>query len=128
MTGLELALLGAGIGFLKNEFVDKPQEAEDRERADRITRWSPWTGMKPNPVREANLFNNVLQGGMAGMMFGQNLDAAQAAKDSAALQGGLIDSQTKLAKAQAEALSRQPALGGEADEFSRWWNAKYGGY
>lgn len=58
---------GAGLGAIKHFAVDKPQEEKDRELASQTARYSPWTGLKPQPVERASLFKSALQGLGAGL-------------------------------------------------------------
>jgi hypothetical protein len=54
---------------LKSEAIDKPKEARQRKLAAATQRYSPWTGLKANPIQEADTFGSALQGGMAGATF-----------------------------------------------------------
>lgn len=85
---------GAGLGAAKYYLNDKDQEKRDRQQQAEIARYSPWTGMKPESVQSASLFNDALQGGTMGMGMGQSMDAANAQEAMNAKQGGLIDAQS----------------------------------
>lgn len=60
-------IIGLGVGALKNQFVDKPREERDRRLAAETIRNSPWTGMRPEKIRESDLLGNMLQGGVTGL-------------------------------------------------------------
>lgn len=79
MGPLALAAIGAAGGLAKSEFIDRPREERQRKQAAEIARWSPWTGMKPNDITEADPFGNALQGGMTGAMLGQAMGGAEGA-------------------------------------------------
>ncbi len=65
--------IGAGMGYLKNQEA-KRQENADRELAAATIENSPWTGMKPNPIRRAgSTMGSVFGGGVQGAMLGQSL-------------------------------------------------------
>lgn len=68
-----MAALGAGGGLLKTYLVDKPQADRDRYMAAITARYSPWTHMQPGQVQQVNPFNNIVQGGAAGMGMGQSM-------------------------------------------------------
>lgn len=110
MDALTMYLIGAGLGLLKNELVDKPREQEEQERADKIRRWSAWTGLKAEPVTRASAFNNMMQGAMTGGMFNQSLENAETNKKISELQGGLLNAKTDLAKAQTASLLNNPHM------------------
>jgi hypothetical protein len=64
--------VGAGMGALKNK---RAQEVEnsDRKLAAETQRYSPWTGLKAQPIRQAgSTFGDVLGGGMAGFGVAQS--------------------------------------------------------
>lgn len=74
MDPLTLALIGGGAGLLKSELLDRPKEERQRKQAAITARWSPWTGMAPGQIQEADPFGSALQGGLTGAMIGQNID------------------------------------------------------
>ncbi len=88
MDPLTLAAIGAALGAAKGEFIDKPREQRQREVAATTQRFSPWTGMSAGPIKEADTFGNVLQGGMTGASLGQGLESQAAYKDALAKQAG----------------------------------------
>lgn len=73
------ALIGAGVGAAKNEFIDRPREKEDRKAAAETIRLSPWTKMSAsdaaNSVRKADLNSAMFEGASMGMGMGQGIDA-----------------------------------------------------
>ena len=103
MDPLTLALIGGGVGLAKSEIFDRPQAQRDRRMAAETMRYSPWTGMQPEKVKEADPLGNVMQGAMTGGMMGQNMT--------------MVDNQNALMKAQTDALNR----GG----YSPWMGMPY---
>ena len=95
MDPMTIGLL-AGAGLLKSELVDRPREERQRQQAANTMRYSPWTGMAPNAVQEADPFGSAIQGGLTGAMLSQSQQkidadiASQKAKDAAerSLAGG----------------------------------------
>lgn len=75
------ALIGAGVGLMKNEMFDRPQEARDRRQAAETARWSPWTGMQPGPIKRADPFGSVAQGALTGMAMGQRVADSKSATE-----------------------------------------------
>jgi len=69
---LAMAVGGGLLGYMKNQ-GDEEREANDRRLAAETMRYSPWTGMKPGQIREANLQNSIMQGAMGGGMMGMNV-------------------------------------------------------
>lgn len=92
----------AGAGLVKSELVDAPKEARQRQLAATTQRLSPWTGLKANPIDEADPLGSTLQGGAQGMAIGQSMQNSAAA-------GKLADSQNALLKAQTAKLNQQVA-------------------
>lgn len=84
MTGLEIAALMAAIVAAKSELIDRPKEQRQRKMEAAKARWSPWTGIAPDAIKEADPFGSALQGGLTGAMVGQ-MSGAQA-KDLAEAQ------------------------------------------
>lgn len=66
-----MVAVGVGTGVAKSELVDRPKEDRQRKLAAATQRYSPWTGLKAQPVQEADPFGSALQGGMAGATFAQ---------------------------------------------------------
>lgn len=73
MDPITMAAIMGGAGLLKSELVDRPREERQRQQAAVTARWSPWTNMAPNQVREADPFGAALQGGITGAVMAQNL-------------------------------------------------------
>lgn len=90
MPWLGLAI-GAGVGILKSELVDRPKEERDRTLAAETQRLSPWTGLKADKVKEADMLGSALTYGGQGAVIEQNLQNAK--------------SQEKLADAQVDWLN-----------------------
>lgn len=82
--------VGAGLGLLKYG-ADAQKEKKDRELQAATARLSPWTGMHPGAVKSADLLGNVLQGGTAGAMFGQQFDGGGQQQPMAGQMGGFED-------------------------------------
>jgi hypothetical protein len=78
MDPITLALLFAAGGLAKNQLVDKPREERDRKMQAATTRYSPWTKLKADPVRESDPFGNAMQFGTTGLLLGQNAQNAAA--------------------------------------------------
>lgn len=69
----------AAAGLAKSEFIDAPKAERQRKLQGEIARYSPWTGMKPTPVKEADPFGSALEFGGTGAAMSHNmkLDDAQ---------------------------------------------------
>lgn len=66
-------LLGMGVGALKNA-VDQPAHQREVKLAADTQRLSPWTNLQAHaPSKEPSMFNDTLQGGMAGLQLGQGM-------------------------------------------------------
>lgn len=76
-----MALGGGGAGLLKGFTVDADKERRDRALAAETARYSPWTGMKVGPVKEASPFDALLQGAGSGFAQGQEYMGAEAARN-----------------------------------------------
>lgn len=75
---LAMAAAGALAGKAKN---DRAQEIEraDRKLASETQRYSPWTGMQANNIRQAgSQFGDMFSGGVGGAMMGQSLSSGMA--------------------------------------------------
>ena len=66
MTALAV---GAALGLAKSQLVDKPAEQRQAMQAAVTQNWSPWTGIKAQPVKYADPFASA----MTGAAQGQNL-------------------------------------------------------
>ena len=97
MWQIPLAMAGAGalLGYMKNE-GDEKIEAEDRRLAAETMRYSPWTGMRPGQIRQANLQNAMMQGAMSGGMMGMNMNQMNQGNQ-------LMDAQTNYYNSRAQA-------------------------
>ena len=76
LTGLAIA---AAVGLAKSQLVDKPAADAQRKLAAATAAYSPWTGMKPGAVQNANPFASMMQYGAAGAQIGGNIDASNKA-------------------------------------------------
>jgi hypothetical protein len=72
-----LSLGSAGLGALKSELIDKPNENKDRIMAAITTRYSPWTGLRAKEVERTNPLGEMLAFGSQGAAMGQNIEAQQ---------------------------------------------------
>lgn len=70
-----LLAIGAGLGLLKGEFIDKPKAERQRKLVAETIRYSPWTHLKPDQVREADPLGSALSFGLAGGQLGNSLAA-----------------------------------------------------
>ncbi len=68
-------LAGGGLGLGKG-FLDQGKEQRQRQQEAAIARWSPWTGMHPNQIQQADPLGSTMQGLVAGGQMGQGLKAA----------------------------------------------------
>ncbi len=87
------ALIGAGIGMGKSVLIDKPKEERQRKLAAIQTLYSPWTGITPDKIDEADPMGSALQGGAMGAQYGQAQETAALNKESLGLQNDLTRSQ-----------------------------------
>ncbi len=90
MPWLALAI-GAGVGILKAEAIDRPKEERDRKLAAETQRLSPWTGLKAQPIKEADPLGSALTYGATGAQIWQG--------------GNNAEAQEKLANAQVDWLN-----------------------
>ena len=67
----------AAAGALKGELIDKPKANKQRELAASTQQYSPWTGLKANPVQEADTLGNMISGAGAGAQMGMAMQGAQ---------------------------------------------------
>lgn len=70
--------IGAGVGLLKSELVDRPKEQRQRALAAATQRYSPWTGLKANPIQEADPVGSALTYGSTGAQMGANMQDSAA--------------------------------------------------
>lgn len=68
--------IGAGVGLLKSELIDRPREQRQRKTRAAEIRYSPWTGLTPSQqVQEADPLGSALQFGSTGAMLGQSIES-----------------------------------------------------
>ena len=72
MDPLTMMLIGSAIGLGKSELIDKPKEDRQRKLAARTIELSPWTGLKANPIEEADPFGSALKYGATGYSMGED--------------------------------------------------------
>ncbi len=68
--------IGAGVGLLKSETVDKNKEKRQRKLAAETQRLSPWTGMSAGPINEADPLGSMLAFGGTGAQMGAGIQQA----------------------------------------------------
>ncbi len=67
--------IGAGVGILKSELVDRPREQRQRKTRAAEIRYSPWTGLTPSQqIQEADPLGSAMQFGSTGAMLGQSIE------------------------------------------------------
>lgn len=86
--------IGAGAGVLKSEFIDRPKEERQRKLAGATQRYSPWTGLKAQPIQEADPMGSAIGMGATGASMEVGLENAKA--------------QNRLMDAQSNWLSKNP--------------------
>lgn len=74
---LALAAGGAGLGLLKSELIDKPNEEKDRIMQSITDRYSPWTQMRGKAPERANPIGDMAAMGAQGAALGQGINSAQ---------------------------------------------------
>ena len=74
--GLLTAGLVAG-GGAKYFLEDKPRANAERRAAAETIRYSPWTGMSPQPISNPSLLGNLSQGALTGVAAGQMAGGAE---------------------------------------------------
>lgn len=70
-----MALMGA-VGAAKSEVIDRPKENRARKLKAETQRYSPWTGLKGEEVKEADPFGSALQFGASGASMGSAMEQA----------------------------------------------------
>lgn len=83
-----MAALGLARGMM-----DQKRASKERKQEAEIARYSPWTGMQAQRVKDADILGSTMQGAMGGAMIGQAMGgggggAAAAATPAA---GGAAD-------------------------------------
>jgi hypothetical protein len=71
LAGLPLLGIGAGLGLLKTLAFDGPRERRQRKLAAETERLSPWTGLKPGSIQEADPLGTSIGFGLTGYQLGQ---------------------------------------------------------
>jgi len=74
-----LGVLGiaSALGLIKSFAIDQPREARERTLAAKTAEFSPFTGLAPQQVQEADPFGTALQFGLGGFDIGQQAQAQQ---------------------------------------------------
>jgi hypothetical protein len=90
---LASALLSGAVGGVKT-LVDADREGRQRRLAAEKARMSPWTGIKPNEVEEADPIGNTLQAVTTGISLGQGIENAGMANDLRAAEIDYLKSMT----------------------------------
>lgn len=80
----------AVVGVAKSEFVDKPQADKQRKLAAATQQYSPWTGLKAQPVKEADPLGSALSFGATGAQINNGMKQTDINSKLAdrAMQGG----------------------------------------
>lgn len=102
-------LIGLGAGLGKSMLIDQPREERQRQLEATKALYSPWTGMQPGQVQEADPFGSAMQGAMAGLMYEQQAGQQKLGQELLKKQGQLIDAQTGMYNQMASA-GRSPAV------------------
>lgn len=97
--------IGAGAGLLKSELVDRPKEQRQRTLAAATQRYSPWTGLKAQPIQEADPMGSALTYGSTGAQMGVNMQNATA-------QQNLMQAQSKWLNNNPYSSSQAAAMAG----------------
>ncbi len=113
MGPLAIAGILAAAGLLKSELVDRPKEKRQRQLAAATQRYSPWTGLQANEVKETDSIGTGMQYGMAGAQFGQNMEDHE-------LQTKLTNSEITKNNAVSNTLPGSPASPTVAPTTSAW--------
>jgi hypothetical protein len=80
MDPLTLLAIGLGAGLLKSEAIDRPAANRQRKLAAETQKYSPWTGLKAEEVKEPNAMGDMLTFGATGAQLGAGLQNAEASK------------------------------------------------
>ncbi len=131
IAGTTAAMLAAGAA--KSAAVDAPRADRQRKLAAETQRYSPWTGMSAEPVKEADYFGNMLQFGTTGAMLGQGVRNMGLQADMQGKMGSVLDSEIARNNAMAAHMGQGslspggvPTLTGPAAQQSPWM--QMGGY
>lgn len=118
MDPITIGLLIGAAGGLLNSQAQQTTDDKNRQVQAKIAQYSPWTHMTPGPTTNANPVGNVMQGALAGGMFG--------AKNSAALSPtpgttALTDTASAPVAAGTGGAPMSPASGyGGGQDFNSW--------
>lgn len=93
---IAVPIIMAAAGALKGMTIDRAKEDRQRKLAAETARYSPWTGMAPGQVQEADPFGSAMQFGMAGAGLGQNIQSMNASQAFQDKFGANLDAQTAL--------------------------------
>lgn len=110
-------LIGMGAGLGKSMLIDQPREQRQRQLEATKALYSPWTGIQPGQVNEADPFGSAMQGAMAGLMYEQQAGQQKLGQELLKKQGQLIDAQTGMYN-QMAAGGRSPAVVAGASQAS----------
>ncbi len=80
-------LVMGGLSMMHN--LDK--EKRDRQLAAATQRYSPWTGVRAQPVEDANPYGDMAQAGAGAMAYEQNKEASDLRKQLTAAQIRALD-------------------------------------
>ena len=69
--------IGAGVGLIKSEAIDRPREERQRKLKAETQRYSPWTGMQGGNIQEADPFGSALAFGSTGAQIQSGLAQQQ---------------------------------------------------
>lgn len=112
MDPVTMMAVMAAVGAAKSELIDAPRAERQRKLAAQTALYSPWTGMTPDKVQEADPFGSTLQGATAGAMYGQAQQQNELAQKELEMKKPFYDSFNK------DAAPASPALGGSAGQPS----------
>lgn len=119
-------IAGGALGAGKYFGVDRGKEERDRKLQAATALYSPWTGMQAQPVHEADLFGDVLQGATAGGQMGQNVESLGGASEMQKRNLALLDSEIARNNAYTQRLSPgqtpAPGMGGpnQGPQYNPW--------
>lgn len=77
MEPLTMLAIGSALGLGKSALIDAPREKRQRKLAAATQRYSPWTGLRANPIQEADPFGSALQFGATGASMGAAMQQSE---------------------------------------------------
>ena len=80
------ALIGGLVGLGKAALIDRPREQRQRELAATQALYSPWTGITPQPIQEADPIGSAIQGAAMGQ-YVQGMGAKSTPKSASPYEG-----------------------------------------